>query len=206
MSSFRPFLWLLLLVTLPQAAHAEFACASQLGRIEIGLIKNLPFTADVTFAEWQLNADGTHKQRNGPIFVTHIARDSAGKVIFRMSVGWAQGRAPENGYEATTWQTTICNLEDQSTTSFTNTVAYIYRCGGSIPGLVRVSRSAFQHPDVSSKIPVDTLGTKELASIQATGFRYPIENAPDSRMIEQWLSDSMEMVLSHTETDPPKCI
>jgi hypothetical protein len=43
---------------------------------------------------------------------------------------------------------------------------------------------------------------KDFNGIHANGFRYASENAPNSMKIEQWLSDSMQIEMSHTETDP----
>jgi len=195
MPSFRPLLWLLLL-TVPQVAHAGPYCFSQWGRIKIGLVSGLPFTADIVFTEWELSPDRTRKQHNPEItFVAHTARDTAGKVVFRMTSGDSQGR-PNQGAVST-----VCDPQDKTTTTITNANATI-SCRGSIPGYMRFHESAFQAPDVSPKIPVESLGTKNFYDIEARGFRYPIENAPNSKVIESWLSNFMEMEMLHIETDP----
>lgn len=206
MSSLRPTLWLLLLATLPQTIHAELVCTAQWNRIRIGLVKNLPFTADIAFSEWELSADGTHKQRKGSILVAHVARDSTGKVVIRMPGGWSQGRSPQHGDEATDWNSTICNPEDQTTTWVTRSDALIDSCRDSMPGLVHIHGPAFRYPLVPPKISVDNLGTKDFSGIQANGFRYASEDAKTSMKIEQWLSDSMEIEMSHIETDPLNAI
>jgi hypothetical protein len=206
MSSLRPTLWLLLLATLPQTVHAELVCTAQWNRIRIGLVKNLPFTADIAFSEWKLSADGTQKQRNGPSFVAHAARDSTGKVVIRMPAGWTEGRSPEHGDEATYWYSTICSPQDQTTTWISKSNAQIDSCRGGIPGLMQIHGPAFKFPLVPSKISVDSLGIKDFNGIQASGFRYARENAANSPKIEQWLSDSMEIEMSHTETDPLNAI
>ena len=202
MRSLRPILWLLLLTTFPHTVHAELVCTAQWNRIRIGLVPNLPFTADIAFSEWELSADGTQKQRHGPIFVAHVARDSTGKVVIRMPQGWSQGRSPEHGDEATDWYSTICSPEDRTTISFSRSDARIDSCRDSIPGLRHIYGSAFKYPIVPPKISVDNLGTKDLNGIQASGFHYAVEDAKNSMKIEQWLSDSMEIEMSHIETDP----
>jgi hypothetical protein len=206
MRSLRPILGFLLLATLPHTAHAELVCTAQWNRIRIGLVKGLPFTADIAFSEWELFADGTQKQRHGPIFVAHVARDSAGKVVIRMPAGWTQGRSPQHGDEATDWNSTICSPEDQTTTWVTRSDAKIDSCRDVIPGLVHIHGPAFKYPIAPSKISVDNLGIKDFNGIHANGFRYASENAPNSMKIEQWLSDSMQIEMSHTETDPLNAI
>jgi hypothetical protein len=197
MPSFQSLFWVLFLLTFAQAAYAGPYCSSQWGRIKVGLVSGLPFTADIAFTEWELSPDGTRKQRNtGITFVAHTARDTAGKVVFRMSFEDSQGRSHQGGVS------TICNPEDQSTTSMSNMAVQIDKCHGSIPGLMRFHGSAFQMPAIPPKIPVENLGTKDFNGIQTSGFRYPRENAPKSMMTEAWLSEFMELEMLHIETDP----
>ena len=203
--SIRLYLFLFLASFLTPCLYGELACTTNWNRIRVGMVTSLPFTADVTFTDWQISPNGSMKQ-HGLTLIAHIARDGTGRVAIRMPAGWASRRSLEAGDEATSWYTTVCNPLDQTTISLSNASAIVFKdeiCGSS-PGLMHYRGPGFQRPLLPSKIIVDDLGRKDFGGARASGFRWSNSsnnNPSEGKVIEQWLSEDMEIETAHTEID-----
>jgi hypothetical protein len=183
-------------------ANAEPVCFAQWGILEIGLVQNVPFMADTVITIWKIAPDG-HKERSGPPLVAHIARDSAGRVSIRMPFGFASDKASEAG-GANSWNNTICDPHDGTTTFITNSSAEVSK-QHSIPGLFPFRGShPFERPSKPPAANLTDLGFKDIDGIHTHGFRWwvsdksgPIQTKPR----EQWLSEALSLEIYHLETD-----